>query len=145
MSTNRPDQVASMVAATLRRNALRGKGARSSDEDVAAFAASVGRFTTPRGDKYRGETLRLFRIVSLRDVLLAEAEWLRVFLAGTPEEALAAQEIVNAMPETASPIMPAMVAIQRRSWRREAIEAWIADRERRASHYNEEYRTAIRR
>ncbi len=96
MNTNRPEQVAAMVEVTLRRNALRVRSSRNDVADVCAFARSIGRDPSPRDRVYQSATYRLFRLDALRAVALAEAEWLRVFLAGTPEETSEAWAIVNA-------------------------------------------------
>lgn len=143
MTTNRPEQVASMVEVTLRRNALRVKSSRNDVADVCAFARSIGREPSPRDRVYQSATYRLFRLDALRAVALAEAEWLRVFLVGTPEEASTAWAIVNANEKTVTRVTPETAARVRRGWNAAEIEFHIADRERFAATCQRDYAAAI--
>lgn len=143
MSTNRPEQVASMVEVTLRRNALRVRSSRNDVADVCAFARSIGRDPSPRDRVYQSATYRLFRLDALRAVALAEAEWLRVFLAGTPEETSDAWAIVNANEKTVTRVTPETAARVRRGWNAAEIEFHIADRERFAATCQRDYAAAI--
>lgn len=143
MNTNRPEQVASMVEITLRRNALRVRSSRNDVADVCAFARSIGRDPSPRDRVYQSATYRLFRLDALRAVALAEAEWLRVFLAGTPEETSEAWAIVNANEKTITRVTPETAARVRRGWNAAEIEFHIADRERFAATCQRDYAAAI--
>ena len=143
MNTNRPEQVAAMVEVTLRRNALRVKSSRNDVADVCAFARSIGREPSPRDRVYQSATYRLFRLDVMRAVALAEAEWLRVFLVGTPEEASTAWAIVNANEKTVTRVTPETAARVRRGWDAAAIEFHIADRERFAATCQRDYAAAI--
>lgn len=143
MNTNRPEQVAAMVEVTLRRNALRVKSSRNDVADVCAFARSIGREPSPRDRVYQSATFRLFRLDAMRAVALAEAEWLRVFLAGTPEEAGEAWAIVNENERTVTRVTPETAVRVRRGWNAAEIEFHIADRERFAAMCQRDYAAAI--
>ena len=143
MNTNRPEQVAAMVEVTLRRNALRVKSSRNDVADVCAFARSIGREPSPRDRVYQSATFRLFRLDAMRAVALAEAEWLRVFLAGTPEEAGEAWAVVNENERTSTRVAPETAVRVRRGWNAAEIEFRIADRERFAATCQRDYAAAI--